>query len=86
MTHKKLVNATLLESELGLPKSSVYRLAKRGLIPFYRVGPKMTGLRFLPDEVLSALRQPIARTSGDPRSRIDSQIPQAQTGDYGNHE
>lgn len=74
MTHRKLVNAAVLETELGLPKSSLYRLAKRGLIPCYRVGPKMTGVRFLSEEVLSALRRPIARTSSDPLSRIDSPI------------
>lgn len=86
MTHGKLVNAGVLEAELGLPRSSIYRLAKQSLIPCYRVGPKMTGVRFIVEEVLAVLRRPVVQTSGDPWSRIDSPISQTRTTDSGNHE
>ena len=61
MTQKKLVSASVLEMEVGLPKSTSYRLAKRALIPSYKVGPKMTGVRFIVAEVLEALRTPACK-------------------------
>jgi hypothetical protein len=53
-----LVSANELEAHGVLRKSSAYRLAKRGLIPSYMVGPSQTGVRFRVSEVLSALRRP----------------------------
>lgn len=42
----------------GLSPGSLYKMAKRNLIPYYRVGPKQTGVRFRRSEVLAALRRP----------------------------
>jgi hypothetical protein len=43
----------------GIPRGSIYKMAKLGLIPSYRVGPKQSGVRFKRSEVLSALRRPL---------------------------
>ena len=53
-----LETAAELEEAGILKKSSAYKLAKRGLIPSYLVGPKQTGVRFRRSEVLAALRRP----------------------------
>ena len=58
MQQKQLISARRLRDEIGLPEGSSYRLARLGLIPSYRVGPKLTGVRFIASEVLEALRQP----------------------------
>ena len=59
-----LVKATILKRDYDLPTGSIYRLAKEGKIPFYRVGPKQTGIRFIASEVLDALRRPV-QTNGN---------------------
>ena len=59
-----LITATELERDYRIPKASSYRLAKAGEIPHYKVGPKLTGVRFIASEVLAALRQP-AHTNGN---------------------
>jgi hypothetical protein len=51
-----LVNATLLAAKLGQAKSSIYRLAKSGLIPSYAAGPRLRGRRFDLTEVREALK------------------------------
>jgi len=61
MIEKRLVKASTLESDYGIPRGSVYKLARTGMVPCYKVGPKRTGVRFIVDEVLSALRQPEVR-------------------------
>ncbi len=61
MTDKRLVKASILESDYGIPRGTVYKLARTGMVPCYKVGPKRTGVRFIVDEVLSALRQPEVR-------------------------
>lgn len=57
MTDQVLVDATTLAHQIGQAKSSVYRLAKRGAIPFYAAGPRLRGLRFDVAEVKEALRR-----------------------------
>ena len=61
MTDKRLVKASILEADYGIPRGSVYKLARTGMIPCYKVGPKRTGVRFIVEEVLSALRRPEVR-------------------------
>lgn len=63
MGDKRLVKASALEAAHGLPKGSIYRLARQGVIPSYRVGPKLSGVRFVVEEVLDALRRPLAEES-----------------------
>jgi hypothetical protein len=58
-THEPLETASDLEKAGILRRSSAYRLAKRGIIPSYAVGPKQTGVRFRRSEVLAALRRPV---------------------------
>lgn len=53
-----LETAAELERAGILKRSSIYRLAKARLIPFFMVGPKQTGVRFRRSEVLAALRRP----------------------------
>jgi len=55
---QRLISASVLERDHGIPKSSSYRLVKERKIPFYNVGPKLTGIRFIAEEVLDALRGP----------------------------
>lgn len=52
----ELVKASELETRGILKKSTVYKMAKRNLIPFSRVGAKRGGIRFSPAAVLEALR------------------------------
>ena len=59
-----LVKASILKRDYDLPTGSIYRLAKTGQIPHYKVGPKRTGIRFIASEVLAALRQP-AQANGN---------------------
>lgn len=40
-------------------KGSLWKSAKLGIIPYYLVGPKQTGVRFRRSEVLAALRRPV---------------------------
>ena len=49
----------IVERKSGIPRSTLYRLARAGLIPVYRVGPKLSGVRFITSEVLAALRRPV---------------------------
>ena len=59
MTERKKVKAPIVAETFDMVVSSVYRLAKAGRIPTYKVGPKMTGLRFDLDEVREALHCPV---------------------------
>ncbi len=54
----ELVKASELEARGILKRGTAYRMAKRNLIPFSRVGSKRGGIRFSPAEVLEALRKP----------------------------
>lgn len=51
----KLVMAKAFE-QIGIPRQAIYRLARKGRIPYFRVGSRGAGLRFRIDEVLEALR------------------------------
>ena len=51
-----LVDATTVAAHLGQAKSSIYRMAKLGLIPSYAAGPRLRGRRFDLAEVRAALR------------------------------
>jgi hypothetical protein len=55
-----LVDAETVAADVGQAKSSVYRLAKLGLIPSYKAGPRLRGVRFDLAEVRAALRRPPA--------------------------
>lgn len=59
--HKRLVTATAFAA-LGIPRGTIYRMAKEHLIPYYKAGAKGRGLRFDLDEVMAVLHQPAAST------------------------
>ena len=54
-----LVNVEEAARQLGMAKSSVYRMSALNLIPSYRIGRKLRGVRLSMPEVLAALRQPV---------------------------
>ena len=54
-----LESATDLERAGIVKRGCAYKLAKKGIIPSYLVGPKRTGVRFRRSEVLAALRRPV---------------------------
>lgn len=54
----RLIDAETVAEEIGQAKSSVYRLAKLGLIPSYKAGSRLRGVRFDLAEVRAALRRP----------------------------
>lgn len=58
MVQPELVTAAVLEERGILKRGTAYRMAKRGLIPFSKVGAHRGGIRFSPIAVLEALRQP----------------------------
>ncbi len=60
---EQFITAAVLSERLGLPKSSVYRMAARGLIPWVPWGVERTGRRFSEREVRAALAQLQARPS-----------------------
>ncbi len=57
MSDYELVTAAVLEDRGILKKGTAYRMAKLNLIPFAKVGPKRSGIRFSPMEVLAALKR-----------------------------
>lgn len=59
MKETSLVTAVELEQRGILKRGTVFRMARMGLIPSYRVGVKGRGLRFCVAEVLGALRRPV---------------------------
>jgi excisionase family DNA binding protein len=63
-----LVDAATAAHELGMNKSSLYRLARAGRIPSYRVGPKLGGVRFSVTEVKEALKRHPPPQSRDRKS------------------
>ena len=52
---EQFITATVLSERLGLPKSTVYRMTAKGLIPCVPWGVKLSGRRFSEQEVRSAL-------------------------------
>lgn len=61
MNEEGLITAVELEQRGILKRGTVFRMARLGLIPSYRVGVKGRGLRFCVAEVLAALRRPTVR-------------------------
>ena len=58
MSEENLVTAVELEQRGILKRGTVFRMARTGLLPVYKVGVKGRGLRFSIREVLAALRRP----------------------------
>ena len=56
---KTLVDASELARIIGLPVASVRRLARQGVLPFYRAGRL---LRYDITECLAAMREPEAQS------------------------
>jgi len=56
--NEHLVGAAVVARQLGMNRSSVYRMAKAGKIPSYAAGPKLSGIRFSLSELREALRRP----------------------------
>lgn len=56
MESKNLVDAATVAAHLGQAKSSIYRLAQRGIIPSFAAGPRLSGRRFDLAEVREALK------------------------------
>lgn len=52
-----LVNAGLCAVALGVPKTTIYKMAKRGVLIAYHVGEKGRSLRFDVAECRAALRR-----------------------------
>jgi predicted DNA-binding transcriptional regulator AlpA len=57
MNESCLVTATEAARQLGMARSSLYRLATRGCIPSYAAGPQLTGRRFDVQEIRSVLKE-----------------------------
>ena len=57
MSEQCLVDAAEAARQLGIAKSSLYRMAATGVVPSYAVGPRLRGRRFDVQEVRAALRR-----------------------------
>ena len=57
MNDRCLVSADRCSRALGITTGCLYRMAREGLVPSYRVGSRQHGVRFDLDEVLAALRR-----------------------------
>ena len=61
---QQLVTAAAVNKALNIPAGTLYLMARKGLIPFYKTGAKRRALRFDIEEVLQAIRQPaVSRTT-----------------------
>ena len=60
MDSDQLVTAQELETRGVLKRGTAYRMAEAGKLPHYVIGNSGRGIRFRVDEVLAALRRPIA--------------------------
>lgn len=56
MNTDALVDAATVAAQLGMAKSSIYRLAKNGTISSFAAGPKLRGRRFSLAEVRAELK------------------------------
>ena len=74
MTDQELVTAAELEERKILKKGTAYKMAKLKLIPCLYVGPKRGGIRFSPQEVLAALREPVRGEAGAMNSDREVQV------------
>ena len=57
MSNRHLVGADMCARALGITKGCLYRMAREGLIPSYRVGVQLRGVRFDLDEVRETLKR-----------------------------
>ena len=57
MTDRQLVSADRCSRALGITAGCLYRMAREGLVPSYRIGSRQRGVRFDLDEVRAALRR-----------------------------
>ena len=55
MSSRVHVRAQEIAKRFSMSVGSAYKLAKQGIIPSIRVGPKLTGVRFDPDAVEAAV-------------------------------
>lgn len=62
MSEQSLVGVEEAARQMGIAKSSLYRMAARGLVPCYAIGPKLSGVRFSIPELKEALRRRPAET------------------------
>jgi len=62
-----LVNAATIAAQLGQAKSSIYRLAKIGVLPCYKAGPRQRGIRFDIAECRAALRRQTTQSQEEVR-------------------
>ena len=53
----RLLKARELSKKIGLPLSTVYRMAANGLIPSIAIGPKLGGVRFDEGAVRAAMNK-----------------------------
>ncbi len=72
MNEQCLVNATEAARQLGMAKSSLYRMASSGIVPSYAVGMKKSGVRFDVEEVRQALRSQNRPNDLKPGARVTS--------------
>lgn len=59
MNVQQLLSAAECASLLRISTGSLYKMAREGLVPCYRVGQQQRGLRFDVDEVREALKQEV---------------------------
>jgi excisionase family DNA binding protein len=57
MSEQLLVSVDEAARQLGMAKSSLYRMSALNLIPVYKIGPKKRGVRLSMPEVLASLRR-----------------------------
>lgn len=57
MSEDHLLKAKELSKRLGLPKSTIYRMANKGLIPSIAIGESLGGRRFSFTAVCEALQK-----------------------------
>lgn len=60
---KPLVTADVVSQFTGIPRGTVYVMARRKMIPCYKTGANRYALRFAIAEVLAALRVPVTATA-----------------------
>ena len=60
MNSEQLVTAQELEARGVMKKGTAWKMAKAGKLIHYKSGVTGTGIRFRVDEVLAALRRPVA--------------------------
>ena len=56
MSDRQLVSAATAARKLGITKGCLYRMAREGIIPSYRVGVQLRGVRFDVEEAREALK------------------------------